>query len=119
MNFVGESLSPSESMVVQTQKVEEGWQLVEETKDGGEAVVFTGLSDENDCQARLEWHQVAPDYNNNRGRWESSSMRLLASGLLEVTRKRLLPYLLHPRAQEATSTASYRPFSGHLQFGSL
>ena len=72
MNFVGESLSPSESMVVQTQKVEEGWQLVEETKDGGEAVVFTGLSDENDCQARLEWHQVAPDYNNNRGKWANS-----------------------------------------------
>ena len=111
--FLVDSLS--HSMVVQTQKLEEGWQLSEEIMDQGVYLVITGLSEENDCQAKLDWHRVAS--GNNRGKWESSSMRLLADGVLEVTRKRLLHHLLHPGPQEATSTATYRPFSGHLEFG--
>ena len=109
-HFLGESLS--QSMVVQTQKLEEGWQLSEEIMNQGVDVVITGLSEENDCQAKLDWHRVAS--GNKRGKWESSSMRLLADGVLEVTRKTLLPYLLHPRAQEATATAVYRPAMADL-----
>ena len=108
-DFLVDSLS--HSMVVQTQKLEEGWQLSEEIMNQGVHVVITGLSEENDCQAKLDWHSVASGIN--RGKWESASMRLLADGVLEVTRKRLL----HSGPQEATSTATYRPFSGHLEFG--
>ena len=107
--WVSESLSCP--MLVKTEKVDElGWQMVDETIFWGHGdVVFSGLLEETDGQALLDWHQVTSDLSVNKGEWESSSMRLLANGLLEVTRKRLLPYLLHPRAQEATSTAVYRP----------
>ena len=97
-------------MVVKPKKVELGWQMVDVTAAGGSNVVFTGVSEENDCQARLDWHRK----NYGIEYFESSSMRLLASGILEVTRKRLLPHLLHPEAQVATSTAHYRPFTGHI-----
>ena len=98
-------------MVVKTQKVNLGWQRVEYAYSR-EPVLFSGFSMESDFQARLDWHQVAS--LPNQGEWEASSMRLLASGLLEVTRKRLLPHLLHPRAQEATSISLYKPFTGKI-----
>ena len=104
-------------MVVRTEKVDLGWQIVNSSKWIGDRVFFTGLSEEKDCQARLDWHQKSCGLaflNNVELEWHSSSMRLLASGLLEVTRRSLVPYLLHPGTHEATSTALYKPFTGHL-----
>ena len=98
--FLYDSLAPP--MIVKTVKDDDGWELVNMDYDD---VVFTGLSEEDDWEARLEWHRVG-------GKWEASRMRVLADGVLEVTRKRLVPYLLHPEAQDATSTALYRPFTG-------
>ena len=107
-NFLCQSLSSS--MIVRTKNINGGWQLVDVYYD--DDVVFTGLSEENNCQAKLDWHRVASGLN--MGKWESSSMRLLAAGVLEVTRKMLLPHLLHPEAQDATSTTLYRPYTGHI-----